>query len=663
MKSKRSFFKSGLIKQDLRQHGWIAIVFFIFLLFAIPLELLQLVSRDFVVFEDYQNYLLVNTELQVIMIFSIPVAVGLLLFRYIQNEASVDMIHSLPIKRVTLYINHVISGLLLLFIPILLISCITYFVTNSLEEFTSILTVSDLISWTGLILLLTSMMFIFTVAVGMMTGMSSAQAILTYIFLFLPIGLTALVSYNLTFLLYGFSPIFIEDKLAYLSPFFRLIDMWTTSKPFTTIEIIIYLILTVCLFFFGIGLYKARQLEQATEVITFSFLRPVFKYAVTFCSMVLGGSYFSISGTLNWNWIIFGYISGALIGYTAAEMILKKTWRIFHFRVFTGFIGFSIIFTLILITIKTDLINYEQKLPRMDQISEVFYGNKYNAQELLGYDVDLFSDSKLYIQDVRHLHEYILDQKSLIESQNEDTLYLEDIVIAYRLNNGKKFTREYRLPVQLMENQLQPVMESEPYKRNLPELHQLLRDDVQSIQITPSGPVTKQVTLTKPEEIKEFKQVLENDLLSQTLDDFFTTSSPWAHIEFSYKQTDQRELYEGYNIEWKKSYDETSKWLEEHGYLDDARINSKDIISAEITKIKNNKRHDEYMDPFELFKNGVQYIKIVDKRQLSDMIEKFTEYPNEDHTYYIKFILKDGNEWFGSLADADVPEEVLSEFK
>lgn len=665
MKLKRSFFKSGLIKQDLRQHGWIAIVFFIFLLFAMPLELLQLVSRDFVVFEDYPNYLMINTELQIMMIFSIPIAAGLLLFRYLQNETSVDMIHSLPIKRVTLYINHVISGLLLLFIPIVLISCITYFVTNSLEEFESILTVSDLISWTGLILLLTSMMFIFTVSVGMMTGMSSAQAILTYIFLFLPIGLTALVSYNLTFLLFGFSPIFIEDKLAYLSPFFRFIETWSTSTSFSPLEITIYLLLTICLFFFGIGLYKARQLEQATEVITFSFLRPVFKYAVTFCSMILGGSYFSISGTLNWNWIIFGYISGALIGYTAAEMILKKTWRIFQFRVFTGFIGYSILFTLILISIKTDLLHYEQKLPRMDQISEVFYGNKYDAQELLGNDMDIFSDSKLYIQDVRQLHEYILDEKNLITSQNEDTLYLEDIVIAYRLNNGKRLTREYSLPVQLMEKELQPVMEAEPYKRNLPELHQLLRDDVQSIRITPSGPVTKQVILTMPEEIKEFKQVLENDLLSQTFNDFVTQPSPWAYIEFSNRKADrdQREIFDGYNIEWKKSYDEVSKWLDEHGYLDDARVNSDDILSAELTKIMKNQRPDDYFDPLELFENGEQYIKINDKKQLSDTLEKFTENPNEDHTYYIKFILKDGNEWFGALADADVPAELVSEFK
>jgi ABC-2 type transport system permease protein len=665
MKSKKSFFKNGLIKQDFRQHGWIGIIYFICLLFAVPLELMQLASRDFVNYGDYKNYLYVNTELQALFIFAIPVAAALLLFRYLQNESSVDMIHSLPIRREVLYISHIISGLLLLLIPILLTSIITFFVTRSIEEFDLLLSLSDLLSWTGLIILLTCMMFLFTVAVGMMTGMSSAQAILTYIFLFSPLAMAAMISANLSLLLFGFSSIFIEENLSYLSPFLRFVETWSSAPPFSSLELIIYTILTICLFFIGIGLYKARHLERATDVIAFSFLKPVFKYGVTFSCMIVGGSYFSATSTNNWSWTVFGYISGALLGYAIAEMILQKTWRIFHYKIFIGFAVYSIIFIITIFSIKTDLIQFENKLPRMDQISEVYYGNRYEIQELLRNDEKLFSDSKMYIQDVRNLHESIIAQKEHITTLIDKDVNAEDVVIVYRLNNGKLFTREYSLPIDVVKDKLKAVVESESYKVNLPD-YKLLRDDILSIKITPYGPVSDQVIISDQQEIKEFRQVIETELLNQTLDHLVDQTSPWAFIEFTYKQTktDDERLFEGYSIDWKKSYKTISKWLEEHGHLDDARIDSDDILKAEVTKIsRNGDKNQEIYNPDELFNLGEQFITIKDKDDLSNTIEKFTEYTQEEHTYFIKLTLKDRNEWYGSLADEHVPDEIKDQFK
>ena len=61
MKSKKSFFKPVVVKQDLRQHGWVSIVYFILLLFALPLEMLQLADREYIIFSDYKNYFMINT--------------------------------------------------------------------------------------------------------------------------------------------------------------------------------------------------------------------------------------------------------------------------------------------------------------------------------------------------------------------------------------------------------------------------------------------------------------------------------------------------------------------------------------------------------------------------------------------------------------------------
>ncbi|PGT79064.1 hypothetical protein [Bacillus sp. AFS040349] len=665
MKSRKSFYKNAVIKQDFRQFGWISLVYLVSLLFTLPLGLLQIASRKYVIFSDYKNYLMVNPEIQIVLYFAVPVAAGLLLFRYIQNEASVDMIHSLLIKRKTLYVSHVISGLLLLIVPIIITAIITFFVTNTIEGFSNILTISDLFSWIGIVTLLTCMMFSFSIAVGFITGMSTVQAILTYILLFLPIGMVTMVTYNLSFLLFGFTTAFIEEELMYLSPFLRFVGSWEGPQPYSILEIMIYILFTVFFFVIGLVLYKLRQLERATDVIAFPFLRPIFKYGVTFCSMILGGSYFSATGDLNWNWIIFGYIIGALIGYTVAEMVLLKTWRILRLHFFTGFIIYSVIFIAVLLGIKTDLINYEANLPRMDQIEEVYFGNKYDMQELIRNDIDPFSDNKLYIQDVRNLHEEIINQKDFIESQQHSDINKVQGFITYRLKDGKQFTREYQLPAEAFQKNLTPVMESEGYIVNKPEFFQLQREDILNMRIHPVGPGhhTNTITISDKKEIEEFRRVLEKDILSQSIEDIVSPATPWAYIDIEFKRSNNEEhFFDGYSIDWKKSYDNVTKWLDEHGYLEDARIDVHDIKEAELTIVNPQNQAEDMFSPEEYYQTGQKHATITDKESLTTLIRHFTEY-SSDHTYYVKLILKDGNEWYGSIPDKYMTDQMKEQIK
>ncbi|WP_175638091.1 ABC transporter permease subunit [Metabacillus schmidteae] len=665
MKSKKSFFKRAVIKQDFRQHGWISIVYFLGLVFTVPLGLLQLASQEFIIFADYDTYLKINTEIQVFLYFSIPVAAALLLFRYIQSESSVDMIHSLPIRRETLYVSHIISGLLLLIVPIILTAIITFFVTNSIDGFAGILTISDLLTWTGLSILLTCMMFAFPVAVGFITGMTTAQAILTYVFLFLPLGMVALVSYNLSYLLFGFTPIFIEDKLMYLSPFVRFIENWGESDPYTMLELIIYIGITILSLVLGLIFYRYRQLERATEVLAFSFMKPIFKYGVTFCAMILGGSYFSASGSLNWSWIIFGYITGALIGYTAAEMILQKTWRILNLRFFTGIAIYSVVFIAILFSIKTDLFNYETKLPRMDQIEKVYFGESYHLQELTNNNVNPYSDSKLYIQDIRNLHEEIIQQRDFVEEQKDAQIQKHSAVFVYQLNNGKELKREYLIPVDALQEKLKPVLEAKDYKVNLPEFSQIQREDVINIQIVPYGPSHQYnpVTITDEKEISDFRKAIEADILSQSLEDIVGTTAPWAYIEIGYKQdnSDTPHMYEGYSVNWKKSFTSTTKWLEDHGYLENTRIDETDITNAEVTYVPTNPQEDIYM-PEVIYERGQKHVTITEKETLSTIIYHFSEY-SEENVYYVKLTLTDGNVWYGSIPTEYVPEDAKNQIQ
>ncbi|MBM7604986.1 ABC-2 type transport system permease protein [Metabacillus crassostreae] len=675
MKSKKSFFKPVVVKQDLKQHGWVSIVYFILLLFALPLEMLKLADMEYVIFSDYKNYFMINTEIQAFILFSIPIACGLLIFRYLQTEASVDTAHSLPIRRETLYVSHIISGLLLLLIPVLLTSCITFLVTTSIDEFNGILTISELISWTLLYILFTCFLFTLTSSVGMITGMTTVQAIFTYIFLFLPIGLVSVITFNLTFLLFGFSPAFTEEALVYLSPFHRFFDTYGDINTYSSLEIILYILFTILLFFIGLGFYKARQLEKATEVIAFPFLKPIFKYGVTFCSMALGGSYFSISATLNWNWIIFGYIVGALIGYTATEMILQKTWRIFKLKAYIGFVIYSVIFIIILFGIRSDLFHYENKLPKMDQISEVYFGDKWAMQEAERNDQQLFSDSKLYIQDVRNLHEHIIDERELIENTSyvENMNYMQGMII-YKLKNGSKISREYHIPIDPMKKILEPVMGTEDYKKTHPEYIQLnTKEDISRIRISPNVPGLNAITISNKEDIESFKKAIKADILSQTLDSMYYPNSGWGSIELTYNSSDASFnneqipsdfFTESINVDWKKSYSNISNWLEQHNYLEDLTVSEKDINKIELAKLpeafqKDSELHTDgdMINSENLFRSDNNILTMTKNEHYLDVVQNLIDFP-EGNSYYAKIILKNGETWYGFLEEEHIPEEI-----
>ena len=140
-----------------------------------------------------------------------------------------------------------------------------------------------------------------SVATGMFTGISSVQGILSYILLLLPVGLLFLLLHNLNMYVYGFAyDYYYSTNLDVLSPLVRVFES-LSSYSLQSSEIIAYLLISAALYGIGLYLYKRRQLETAGTAITFPILRPLFKYGVTFCFMLLLGSYFrSTQNTAIW---------------------------------------------------------------------------------------------------------------------------------------------------------------------------------------------------------------------------------------------------------------------------------------------------------------------------------------------------------------------------
>lgn len=320
MLSKMFSFNRGIFKHNMHQVGWVALAYFLCLLFTLPIQILFEYSNATPTspFLPRASLFFYSHGLIYFLTFILPLLLGIFLFRYMQVKLSSDFIHGLPIRREQLFIQQMLTGTILVIVPFFLNAAILWLIGFFIPA-PELLSLSSVGEWLGLMILMNLFVFYVTVFVGMFTGISVLQAVLTYILFVFPTGIIVLLLENISYTLYGFTAGFYIHENSI--PFTVLINhLYEPTKPSV---IITYIVLTMLAFVSSYFLYKLRHAEAATLAISISPLKPIFKYGITFCFMLLGGLYYG-SVNSDWGWIIFGYVISALFGYFIAEMIIQK---------------------------------------------------------------------------------------------------------------------------------------------------------------------------------------------------------------------------------------------------------------------------------------------------------------------------------------------------
>ncbi|WP_379154334.1 hypothetical protein [Paenibacillus sp. sgz5001063] len=330
MTRSRYFFNSGVIRQNVRQHGWIGIIYTLGLLFSLPLQLFMS-GYSGTEPQKVDGLFSVGGDMQVLFIIVFPVAAGLFVFRYLQSKRSSDLWHSLPLRREQLLTAHMASGLCLLLLPVWLTAAVTAIVTP-LGGNMYIYSGADIWNWCLIVSIISLFLFVFSTFVGICTGQTVLQGIIVYILLILPAVLFQLVNYHLGTYLYGYPEgSGSSDSQLMWSPLLRLVTY--TNDVFSVVELWIYSVLSVLFVALSFVLYRKRHGEKTGQAIAFTYFNPLFKAGVMLCAMLLSGTYFTAVKPHQIGWMVCGYITGAILGYIAAEMIIRKTWQILTRRV------------------------------------------------------------------------------------------------------------------------------------------------------------------------------------------------------------------------------------------------------------------------------------------------------------------------------------------
>lgn len=645
MTSNRFFCSGGVIRQCLRQHGWIGLLYLAGLLFTVPLPLFMSTGDEQprVVLKSLFDSTNSGNELQKLILMTVPVLAGVMLLRFVQRQGPSDLYHSLPLRREHLLTSHLISGLVLLLVPVWLTAGITAWVNTSVE-LPYIFQINDVGSWALVVSVLTIFLFTFTVFVGICVGQSLLQTVVVYVLLLLPQFLFMMIGRFLERNLYGYVRVR-ETIVQYingsefrsnnnvwenLSPFVRIMDN-LPQRAFSYMELLAYLGISVLFVALSYGLYRKRLVEKATQAIAFSFLQPLFKAGVILCAMLVLGDYFYNAGTRGANWSIFGYALGAILGYIVVEMVVRKTWQIVRVRALVEMVVYGVIMGLVMYIPISGWLGYEGRIPTAHSVEKVYVGQ----EEPLGGDAEkeaYYSQDRAYIASVLNLHRELVRAHAAGEKMLSKNLAVESAFIVYRLDDGSTMTRRYTFPEKPFRTELTKVMEAEPYKTVRYKLDKL-QGKAETINIESVDDNERRVVLTNPKETREFEAVLREEVLNMSYSEMQSHRYPLGNVSITNKESsstnNEPSWHREISFNWPASYHKLTDWLEQKGYADKVIIDSKDIFSIRAVPIISQEMEpyqpNQYIEDYKIFRSIQQKhkaITIEDPKLWSTVLEK-----------------------------------------
>lgn len=575
MKFRTSLFNKSIIRSDIKRFWWVSALYALCMFFILPVNhFIKIQSINSAM--DKETLIgvfdLSTTQLafQRCLVCIIPTALAVLLFNYLHSARSAAIMHSLPVNRRTLYFSHSFSGLALVTLPVIFTGLVLILLNifTVLKEYYSIY---HIFLWAGYVLMFDILFFCFAVFVGMFTGNSIAHIVLTYILHALPAGLYVLLRDNISQLLWGYS----DFRITYGNnltpdPLSMVLSGRFSWKYYDAIHLLWYAILPLLIFISALYIYRKRKLEAAGDVISFRGIQPVFKYGVSICCTLIGGACFAYMFRDSFAAITLGYIISSFFGYWIAEILIQKSFKVWH--AYKGYLAFSIGLLVVLVGIRTDVIGYVKWVPVPEQVQEVYFGTALGTwidpafrryyrkpEEIDGFD-SFFLKEEENIKNIIQLH----TQLTHAPLQSRKSKLAEGRNIIYTLKTGKQIMRKYCINENLYSEYLKPIYESTEYKEEKYPIIRQKPEEIKFIEITDERTIKKPLILSNDSEINEFIKRLREELYKTTYEDVKQEGLK-THIKYIDIGHSNGKMY---RYELRNRYSSVLSWLKEKGYYE-----------------------------------------------------------------------------------------------
>ena len=407
--------------------------------------------------EDYIVGLLSSGDMSVylLLISAMAIATGSALFSYLFQTRTANMIHALPVDRNQLFGTNVISGLSFLIVPqiVSFLVAMLYCINRGISH------LEYLVVWLVMSVCIAFVMYAIVTFCSFLTG--QLITMLAFVGLINTFSLMAsgLVEFIFDIFAYGMDSNVIPTYVTlWCSPWSALscfhVEALYENEKYVGMHIlgeeiiVVYSIIAILLYVVSWVLYKKRHIEHTGDFLTVSFLKPVFRYGVGICmAMLLApgvyATFVQIGKTIPIPLFAFIFVIVGMIGYWVADMLIKKTFKVFKKKYLLRWGIYAVVLTASCIGIYISTNVYETAIPNKEEVAYAKicsnYWSKFEQEEL---------------DKVFNIHKAIIEQKDLFEGIIYDygSYDYDYIKIYYYAEDGKAIaTRHYYVPYNIEE--------------------------------------------------------------------------------------------------------------------------------------------------------------------------------------------------------------------
>ena len=462
MRSVTSYFNRELLRGALQRTWPLWAAYTLIWLLLLPVTLfIRLSDRHIVYSRPTLSYELLSTGLpsgaMMAAVFGIFFAMAM--FAYLTNSRATNGMHAMPIRREGLFLTHYLAGLFCQVVTLLVSFALAALVTAAFGVFDGYAVGMGLLLCVLLVLFFYSFGVLCMVCVGQILAGAVFYGILNFLF----VGMEVLLRSFAGNFLYGYDGRSSAFSTAPLSPPVEIASSLSVSYVYDGIDPIgvrvlylgtfaAYAAAGLVLAALALLLYRKRRSEMTGNTVAIGWLRPVFKYGVAFCSafslgQLLSYFVFELTDSTYTAGALIGTIAcmifAGLIGYYAAEMLLKKSFRVFKTS-WKGALATSAVLILIGLSFPLDLTGYQSRVPEQSDIVsatvDLYGGNVSGSFNLSGQES---------IALLRDAHCAVITDKARQTEYNRryvpfdgDTCTLR---ITYELADGTELFRSYDL--------------------------------------------------------------------------------------------------------------------------------------------------------------------------------------------------------------------------
>ncbi len=461
MQSKRSCFNKNLFVKNLKQYWPLWAASLIVAILVIPVCILR-------IYNEYSEALTLDEirasilgAMDGIYLFSLAASAvysivsATLINSYLFNTSKVTFFHALPIRRSELFYTNTMSGLLFIIAPGFF-ACLLGIIVGACCGVNIFVPIAAM--FLGLVVCV-----LFYYSFASLCTMVTGQAVSSILFYSILVSYLDIMCYPISDVslrfMFGINSSLVEDVSRFspsqlLSQMMDFSGQYGTEVQYDTLAV--FVVISALLFYVAYKFYAYRKLETAGDTICFSFIRPIFRWGVGFSAMfsfaAILPTIFVSKGTDRY--LVFTVITGViagLAGFLAAEMIMRKTFRVFK-KIYKEMLIFTAVMLLFFLTVSADLFGVEKKVPDSGNVNRMVMS--YN-----GYTFDL--DEQKEIESAVDFHKFITENKDVIREQASDLYVVRDypslsydysdyehtanVSFIYELKDGDMLSRSYLL--------------------------------------------------------------------------------------------------------------------------------------------------------------------------------------------------------------------------